>query len=299
MTKEHYTAFATSKSPALIMFLVDISGSMAKSLPGGKLRIEAANEAINTAVNELYSRSAKGRIVRPRYHISFFGYSGDFYNIPGKKLWYPIDEFGNIEMPILKPQGKTNMEKAFLTVKDILLSYKEASQTQPEVWPYPNFFPAPLIIHITDIELKEKYGDPEPIVNEIKNIEFPDGNVLIENIFITDLVKTGTIDYRVFKGFTDGHSTGVPLADKFLRMSSTIPDNYLEALKIDENKQSNQLQIQKGAKMFFPGDDPDFIASALVISKASGDLEKISSNSPWSSKSFTASEIEDLINSDD
>ena len=72
----------------------------------------------------------------------------------------------------------------------------------------------------------------------------------------------------------------------------------MEALNNEGDMLSNHLQIQKGAKMFFPGDDPDFITSAMVISKASGNLEKITSDSPLGTNTLTPDEIEKMINAD-
>ena len=86
--------------------------------------------------------------------------------------------------------------------------------------------PAPLVCHMTDGEYNQG-GDPEPIAKRIMQMSVPDGNVLIENIFVTDKALTQPIsDPKEWEGVTPETQLASPYAETLFRMSSPIPPTY-------------------------------------------------------------------------
>ncbi|MDK2977650.1 MAG: hypothetical protein PWP52_364 [Bacteroidales bacterium] len=256
---ENYLNEATSDHPALIIYLLDISGSMAKKMPGtGKTRIEAVLDGLEATFQEMAARSSKQKIMRPRYEIAMFAYSDDVYDVyEGIQRIDIITERG---IPELTLQKRTNMAFGFECVRN-LLNKEIRSWTAEEKLRRP----APLVVHMTDAEISERYDNPVPIVKEIKNIEVPDGNVLVENIFITDSIKMPTSELAAFTGFRHGELLNNPFGEMLLSMSSVLPEPFRKTI----NK-SIGLSLQKGIAMMFPGITPDFVRVGFVINGESG-----------------------------
>lgn len=258
-----YQNLATALSQALIVFLLDISRSMGRPMPGGKSRLEIVLDALNMTYTEMIARSRKGEGIRPRYRIALYAYSDDVYDIyEGIRT---IDEIDRIGLPDLKIENGTNMAAGFYHVLQLLkkdIASWSAYDRQVR--------PAPLVVHLTDVEITERFEDPFPITREIREIQVPDGNVLIENIFVTDLFKIPVGDISVWPGFPAmnnagrPYETGNPLADRLLRMSSVIPESYREVINRNQH-----LSLQAGSLMMYPGDTPDIVQNAFMMSRAS------------------------------
>ena len=256
---ENYLNFATSDHRALIVFLLNISGSMAKLMPKtGKTRIEAVEEALASTISVMVSRSIRQNLIRPRYEIAVFAYSDDVYDIYGgiRKIDYIADQ----GIPQLHPQNRTNMALGFENVRDLLVrelnSWDDGDKLNR---------PAPLVVHMTDAEYSERFGDPLQFVEEIKKMETSDGNVLIENIFITEDIKMPTSDLTIFEGFSHGEFLGNPFGERLLSMSSLLPETYREMIN---NLQG--MSLQQGTAMLYPGISPDYVRVAFVLPGTSG-----------------------------
>ena len=68
-----YTILATSKTPALIIYLIDVSGSMEENLDGAQ-KIQHVNNAIEGVLIRMIQRSTKGEVISPRYRLSLVLY---------------------------------------------------------------------------------------------------------------------------------------------------------------------------------------------------------------------------------
>ena len=113
--------------------------------------------------------------------------------------------------------------------------------------------PAPLICHMTDGEYNTG-GDPEPIAKRIMGMSVPDGNVLIENIFVTDKALTTQIsDPKSWGGVNDETQLASPYAETLLRLSSEIPATYASVMA------EMGYRLTPGARMFFPGNAPEIV----------------------------------------
>lgn len=76
----NYTIQASQRTPALIIYLIDISASM-NMLMEGRRRIDVVYEAISLAIRQMVFRSTKGNRLTARYRIAILAYSDDVYDL--------------------------------------------------------------------------------------------------------------------------------------------------------------------------------------------------------------------------
>lgn len=243
-----YTAVATSTTPVLIVYLLDISGSMSQML-GDKKRVEIVSDALQEIALEMVARSTKGELVSPRYRLAIYAYESTVHDVLGGVR--TIDQFVRDGVPEFAPRGGTNTAAAFQAAEQLLqqeLQYMEGH-------------PAPLICHMTDGEYQG--DDPTPIAQRIMGMNTPDGNVLIENIFISDKILRAPIgEADKWPGIVNEADLANEYARTLLRMSSPIPESYLSEM------QEFGYQLQPSAPMLFPGQSKDLIKMAFTMSGA-------------------------------
>lgn len=243
-----YTAVATSTTPVLIIYLLDISGSMSQAL-GDKKRVEIVSDALQEIALEMVARSTKGEVVSPRYRLAIYAYESQVHDVLGGVR--TIDQFVRDGVPEFAPRGGTNTAAAFLAAENLL---KQELQ-------YMEGHPAPLICHMTDGEYQG--DDPTPIVQRIMGMGTPDGNVLVENIFISDkLLRAPITEIDKWPGIMGEADLANEYARALLRMSSPIPESYHGEM------QEFGYGIQAGAPMLFPGQNKDLIRMAFTMSGA-------------------------------
>lgn len=241
-----YETLATSDTPALIIYALDVSGSMSTSM-GGKKRIEIVTDALTATLQQMVFRCTKGQVISQRYLIAMFAYSDQVYDILGGIR--TIDEVASMGVPELSTQRSTATDQVFLAVEDLLQNNLEHLQ----------YCPAPLVCHMTDGEYTG--ADPEPITNRIMAMGNHDGNVLIENIFISDNILSQPIqDPYNWSGVLDSSKLRTQYAQKLQRMSSRIPESYRVMMA------ESGYAIQPGAYMMLPGINPDLIQMGFVMS---------------------------------
>ena len=117
-----YEVLATSKTPALIIYLLDVSASMSQPL-GDRRRIDVVGDALQAALRTMVFRSTKGSRLSPRYRIAMIAYSDHVYDLldgikavdqvvkvdlhipgcppPADALWYAITELLAGRTPVL------------------------------------------------------------------------------------------------------------------------------------------------------------------------------------------------------
>lgn len=246
-----YQAMATSMTPALIIYLIDVSGSMDLTMPtkdGPQRKIDILPKVIRKAAKKMVQRSTKGEIISPRYRVAMFAYSNTVTDLyPGVKT---IDAVAQVGVPKnFTPQNATDTYSGFLKVKELL---------QKEIPLLPKGSPAPLICHLTDGEYTTQ--DPTPIVNQIMAMSVDDGSVLVENVFISERLLVSTQEVTQWEGYTPGNDLGTPYANNLLMISSPLPEAYRE------NIVNEGYNIQPGTRMMYPGIDDDFVSLAFVMS---------------------------------
>lgn len=239
---------ATSKTPALVIYLLDVSASMIQPL-AGKRRIDVVTEALTSAIRQMVFRSTKGGRLAPRYRIGLIAYSDRVFDLlDGIKT---VDEVAKLGIPELNPMRTTETGKAFAQALKLL---------QAEL-PNLRSSPAPLVCHMTDGEFTG--SDPEPIAKEIMNLAVPDGNVLVENIFISDKILPQPVtDPGKWPGILPDTKLGEDYARKLRAISSPVPESY-RAMMLE-----NSYHLAEGALMLFPGTSSELVAMGFQMSAA-------------------------------
>lgn len=241
-----YNVLATSKTPALIIYLLDVSASMNQDC-GGRTRIDVVSHALQKVAVKMVQRSTKGTIVAPRYRVAMYAYSSQVIDLLGGIK--PIDELARMGVPRLTTLDMTDTAAAFAEAERLL---------QAEL---PNLqdCPAPLICHMTDGEYNG--ADPTPTAQRIMAMSVPDGQVLIENIY----VKSGTVsipDINTWPGILSEDELSDNYSKTLLRMSSVVPESYRSVMY------EFGYQLSPGARMFFPGDQPEIVELGFTMSGA-------------------------------
>lgn len=248
----NYQNTASSTNPALIVFLIDISGSMAAKMPDGRPRHVVVQDALQVAISRLVQYSFQSGEIKPRYRLLVLAYSEEIWDIFGGIKYINEEEFNISELP---PMTKTNPAGALEYVREVL-SEDIAKWSDDHL----RYCPAPVVIHLTDAEISENFDDPEPVAEQIKQLKVPDGNVLLTNIYISPYLKLDTENLSEWEGFYPEDSTGDVFGDKLLRMSSPLPKTYLETLKDD-----GHAGLKPGTLMFYPGVNAEFIKGGVVV----------------------------------
>lgn len=244
-----YTIPATSKTPALIVYLLDVSGSMGDEIDG-KPKIEIVSDALHQVAVRMVQRSTKGTTVAPRYNIAMYAYSSEVTDLLGGIK--TVTELAQMGVPRLQAMDATNTAAAFMEAEKLL-------QTQ---LPSLGDNPAPLICHMTDGEYNTG-GDPDAIAQRIMEMEVSDGNVLVENIFVTDAaVKDPIDDPKSWPGVTSETPLASSYAETLFNMSSPIPQSYASVMA------EMGYKLAPGARMLFPGDSPEIVELGFAMSGA-------------------------------
>ena len=207
-----YEIMATAKTPAVIIYLLDVSASMNQSL-GGKRRVDIVMDALKAALQQMVFRSTKGGRLSPRYRIAMIAYSDYVYDLlDGIKT---VDQVAHMGVPDLSPMRTTETAAAFAQAEKLL---------QAEL-PNLRTCHAPLVCQMTDGEYTGV--DPESIAKRIMGMSVPDGNVLVENIFISDKILPQPIgDPSKWPGILPDTKLNNDYARKLRAVSSPVPASY-------------------------------------------------------------------------
>jgi uncharacterized protein YegL len=243
-----YEILATGQTPALIVFLLDVSASMSQELEG-KRRIDVVTEALQHSLRQMVFRSTKGTRVSPRYRIAMYAYSDKVFDLlDGIKTITDVASFG---VPELNTMRTTDTAKAFLAAERLLEGERMNLRESP----------APLVCHMTDGVFTGE--DPEPIAKRLMEMSVPDGHILVENIFLSDQVLAKAIkDPHNWSGITANTKLANDYAQKLRGMSSTIPESY-RAMMLESN-----YHLESGAKMMLPGNSPELVSMGFQMAAA-------------------------------
>ncbi len=245
-----YSIPATRVTPALIIYLLDISGSMGDRFESGT-KMDYVNDAISRALSRMIRRSTRGEVIAPRYRIAMAAYSDEVFDLlQGVQT---IDQVAQYGTPTLTPTHRTNTYAAFEWAYNLL------RREMPNL----SGLPAPMICHLTDGEFTQGTSDPSPLAQEIMNMRNDDGNVLIENIFVgPNLTSSPISSIQTWPGIMHDSELQSQYARHLYHMSSPLPASY--AGMIGEDGYS----MQPGSRMLIPGSSGALIELAFAMSGA-------------------------------
>lgn len=241
-----YDIQANTKQPALVIYVLDVSGSMSANL-GSRRRIDVVMDALQAALQMAVFRSTKGSRIAPRYRVAIFAYSDGVYDVLGGIK--TIDQVAHLGVPVLSTMRRTDSALAFADVEKLLI--KEM----------PNLAncPAPLVCHMTDGEFTG--SNPEPIVRRIMNMANSDGNVLVENIFISDkLLSQPITNLQTWPGILPETPMSNEYANKLRSISSPLPESY-RIMMLESG-----YQMAENAVMMIPGMSQELVELGFVMS---------------------------------
>ncbi len=239
---------ATAKTPALIIYLLDVSGSMDEMLDGER-RIDHVNKALNGVLTQMVFRSTKGVVVSPRYRIALIAYSDAPIDLLGGV--HGVDVIAQRGSPTLKPLRLTDTYAAFVKARDLLRQELPAMQGCP----------APLVCHMTDGQYSGH--DPEPVAQEIMAMQNNDGNVLLQNIYVgSGLTRDPIGDPTQWRGLSHESETANAYAARLFRMSSALPESYA-SMMADEG-----YSVEAGSRMLYPAESGQLVQLAFSVSGA-------------------------------
>jgi hypothetical protein len=239
---------ATSRTPALIIYLLDVSASMSQPL-GDQRRIDVVMNALQVALRQMVFRSTKGSRISPRYRIALLAYSDHVYDLlDGIKS---VNQVARLGMPELSPMRTTETAKAFAQAENLLKA--ELANLQD--------CPAPLVCNMTDGE--NTGDDPKPIVQRIMQMAVPDGHVLVENIFISDkILPRPVLDPHRWPGILPDTKLSSDFARKLQAISSPVPESYRKMML------EMGYDLDARALMLLPGLNPELVAMGFQMSAA-------------------------------
>jgi uncharacterized protein YegL len=243
-----YELLATTRSPALIIYLIDVSGSMSDRLDGST-KINHVSEALSNILQRMVQRSTKGEIVSARYRLAMYAYSDRPYDMLGGVE--SITEVVKRGRPKLTASNVTDTKAAFSKARDLLRNELPSMQGSP----------APMVCHLTDGQFSG--DDPEPVAREIMSMSTADGPVLIENIFVgPGLLHRPIADAENWRGVTSERDLKDPYAKKLFSMSSALPKAYASVVEREG------YSLSAGSRMLIPCSNRDLLELAFAMSGA-------------------------------
>lgn len=126
-----YCIPATRNTPALIIYLMDISGSMGERFEAGT-KIDYVNRALAGALRRMIQRSTRGELISPRYTIAMAAYSDTVFDLLGGVE--TIDRVATRGTPTLSPTNSTNTYAAFEWARDLLAERFRTSTVNRHRW---------------------------------------------------------------------------------------------------------------------------------------------------------------------
>jgi uncharacterized protein YegL len=241
-----YDTVATRNTPALIIYLLDMSSSMSEEIDGQR-KIDMVSKTLMQVVREMVRRSMKGTSPAPRYHVAMFAYNDSVRDVLGGRR--PITDVLEIGIPKMQPSGRTNTAAAFASAERLLIAERASLRDCP----------APLVCHLTDGDYT--HDDPLPIAERLQQMTFPDGAVLVENIFFSaDALRRPVADPYDWPGVAAADELASEQARHLFQMSSPIPASYLRLFS------DLGYSVRPQARLLFPGDTPEMMEAAFTMS---------------------------------
>ena len=172
-----YENRASTNSPGLIIFILDVSASMEKMMDSQR-RIDKALEVVHHLFERMVHLSIKGSQLVDRYRIALFTYGDTVQDVfDGAKNLTEVVNSDKINS--ISTENFSDISSLFQSVLTLL---------ENEIKNYSPHSPAPLVVHISDGSC-----DLHPAAATIKKImglTVADGEVLFANILISNSLNS-------------------------------------------------------------------------------------------------------------
>ncbi|MHC4799408.1 MAG: vWA domain-containing protein [Planctomycetota bacterium] len=256
----NYEKKVSRTEPALVVLILDDSGSMEDPLPGTTdAKFQWVERLTGVILKELLARSTelKGNTaqVKPRYfvYVIVYGSKPNIWGAGEMDIKAVVEKYAN-DGNCLGLGGKLGGTNAAAAFQKALEYLKEAVRDER----FRKSFP-PMVFHLTD---GMSATDASPIAEQIKKLSTEDGNVLVVNAYIgteTNLSYKGPDD---FSGYVDVSHVGDDKDNlRLFSMSSEAPACTRQNL-IDDGIFPN---IQEGTRLFFDVRTKDMLKHAIQV----------------------------------
>jgi hypothetical protein len=249
-----YVQPSTRLTPALVIYLIDASASMNDPCGPGMpvTRMAMVNMALREGVKGMVLRSMRDNRVQPRYHIAMFAYSTTVLDL--------LD--GIRDLPDLMRVGGPPELQAGGSATDTAAGFARVEKLLQQHLATYKSCPAPLICHLTDALRTTE--DPSPVVQRIKAMSVDDGAVLIENVLMAEKVMRKQVkDWQKWGGISKAGQLTDAYARLLFGLSSPLPETYRQTMN-----RAAGYQLQKDARLFFPGTQSELMKLAVAASSA-------------------------------
>lgn len=280
-------------NPALVLFLVDQSASMAEPAGGqsGHSKAHTVADAINRLIQQLLLRCCVGNEIVDRIYFGVIGYNDSLH--PGfggalqEQLVVPTSQMENNPLRIETRVKKVNegagalveqkvrfpvwLEPVALGRSSMRLALEAAKGSVAEfVGHFPESFP-PIVINITGgfpVEAEQSdFTDVEAAAHSLKSIVNRNGsNTLLFNIYISS-EETTPISFPIHEGQVSDR-----LSKLLFRTSSPLSDEMCRVA----NARDAQIALSAGARGFIFQGDPAAVLQVLNLdigTRVGGNLE--------------------------
>lgn len=268
-----YTNSYTRATPGLIIFMVDQSASMSQIGYEGRPLAETAADMVNKMISELEVRFCIGDRIKDAAHIIIIAYGSADGSMEAELLrsdsiaslfdddTIPVQHFKQmipdgaggellIEREIKqfvapKASSAPNMTFAFELANSLINDWKEYCCEDNH---RSSHTPAPIVINIT--KGSNNIGDDEELIkvsNQIKNIEFKDGNPLIVSVLIPTHHYFECLSLPVQKVFAEN----LPGWERIWWSSSNVPEELKDAFFIV----GDFIDVSNESKLIFVNPD--------------------------------------------
>jgi hypothetical protein len=270
MPHTSYSALATGDTPALIVFLLDASGSMSEPFPGYPTKAACVKALMEDMFETLIGRCMAGEEFKQRYHVAMIAYDDapasiappawciDTYAPPEQRMLIQVDTIANEGVPEINPGTTTNTRGAFqlalkLLQRETPRRVRSATSGRP--------FPAPIVCHLTDGAWNTG-GHPAQVVEAIQSLRNEDGGVLVCNIFLGSGLLAVDIgpDVRAWRGVRSRDELAHEHARRLFDISSPLPPSYANFIN-----DSHGYSIEPGTRMLFPSETPEVLKLAFAV----------------------------------
>jgi hypothetical protein len=246
MSVKFYRRKAERAHPALILMIMDDSGSMTDELAGtSDRRYELVERYSGIILRELLARSTEvsgeSHSIRARYYLDIIKYG------TGLEFW--SDEEADIGEAVKRfaDAGGSFGLGGLLEGTDAEAAFQAAFQRVQSALAKDRFkdsFP-PIIFHLTD---GESQSDAEHVAQQIMSLSSSDGNVLVVNAYIGTGTALSYTDANDFPGYLTEAEVGPDRNNlRLFRMSSILPNSMRQNL-IDDGIFP---LIRENARLFF------------------------------------------------
>lgn len=248
-----YQKLATSRTPALVIYVIDTSASMAERTRSGKTRLELVTAALRASVDTMVRRSLIDSTISPRYRVAMFAYSE--WTVDLLDGIRSIAEVARNGIPQLQAGLATNAAGAFIEVENLLRAEIPKIQEGP----------APLVCHVTDGKFTG--SDLRPYLKAIRALRVEDGNVLVSTVFVADHVLAQPIgNITRWRGICSAADLRPGYPRGMFDGSSEIPDSYRASIV------EAGYDLAPRARMIFPAAYPEIVQLGVTLSAATRTL---------------------------